>query len=307
MRGSNLAFLTILLYVMEKWVAVSVLGEWGEVMSSGQLILLIIAVVGIAAGGYVINDYFDVKIDRINRPERLIVTNTVTKTQAMWLFRITTGVGIAAGIVLAWICRSLNLGMLFVIIPGMLWFYSSSYKRQFMIGNLIVALVAAMTPLVVAIVNVKLLEYRYGDVLSYTTLTHDLYCWLGGFALFAFLGTWAREMVKDLQDQEGDREFECHTVPIIVGETWTKIFVTIVTMLIAALAIYVNCCLVTYAHDFRALTTRYLILALLIPMAGEVVLLWSAKIESDYKTAQMLWKFILFMGTMYSYVIMKSL
>lgn len=307
MRGSNLAFLTILLYVMEKWVAVPVLGEWGEVMSSGQLILLIIAVVGIAAGGYVINDYFDVKIDRINRPERLIVTNTVTKTQAMWLFRITTGVGIAAGIGLAWICRSLNLSMLFVIIPGMLWFYSSSYKRQFMIGNLIIALVAAMVPLVVAIVNVKLLEYQYGDVLSYTTLTYDLYSWLGGFALFAFLGTLAREMVKDLQDQEGDRELECHTVPIIVGEMWTKIIVTIMTILIAALAIYVNCCLVTYAHDFHTLTTRYLILALLIPMAGEVVLLWSAKIESDYKTVQMLWKFILFMGTMYSYVVMKSL
>ena len=86
-RWSNLLFLAALIWLMEKWVAVPILdaAAFGEQLPGYMLLLLILATVGIAAGGYVINDYFDVKIDRINRPDELIVTNTVSKPAAMKL------------------------------------------------------------------------------------------------------------------------------------------------------------------------------------------------------------------------------
>ena len=228
-RWSNLLFLAALVWLMEKWVATPVLNAaaFGEQMPWYILLLLIAATTLIAGGGYVINDYFDVKIDRINRPDEVVVTRSISKPAAMRLSMSLSGVGIACGLIVALWLRSLPIGILFILIPGLLWFYSSSYKRLFMIGNLIIALLAAVTPLLVAMVNVALLQLRYAEILPYTTLVHDLYAWLGGFALFAFLLTWIREIIKDMQDQMGDRELECHSMPVVWGERWTKIFVSI--------------------------------------------------------------------------------
>ena len=219
-RGGNLLFLAALIWLMEKWVAVPILNSaaFGEQMPWYILLLLILATVFIAAGGYVINDYFDVKIDRINRPDEVVVTRSITKPAAMQLSLWLSGIGIACGLVIAVLLRSVTLGILFVLVPGLLWFYSSSYKRLFMIGNVIIALLAALTPMLVALTNVAILQLRYATILPYTTLPHDLYAWLGGFALFAFLLTWIREIIKDMQDQMGDRELECHSMPVVWGE-----------------------------------------------------------------------------------------
>lgn len=159
-RWSNVLFLAVLLWIMEKWVATPILvnAYFREEMPWYILLLLILATTMIAAGGYVINDYFDVKIDRINRPDELIVTRSISKPTAMRLSWILSGIGIVCGIVVAVLLRSFTLGIIFVIVPGLLWFYSSSYKRLFMIGNLTIALLAALAPMVVAIANVAILN-----------------------------------------------------------------------------------------------------------------------------------------------------
>jgi 4-hydroxybenzoate polyprenyltransferase len=292
---------------MEKWVAVPVLGPWGEQLPAWMLALLMAGTVLIAAGGYVINDYFDIKIDRINRPERLIVSAAVTKTQAMWCFRILTGLGIVSGLVLAWYVRSTTLALVFVLVPGLLWFYSASYKRQFLVGNLIVSLAAGMTPLIVAIANVAVLQLRFPDLMQYTSLVHDLYMWLGGFALFAFLTTFVREIIKDLQDVPGDRELECHSMPVVIGTLGTKIVVTVMTAVIVALVLWLNFAVVPFPHGFTELSTRFALYGLAVPMLCALWLVWSAKIESDYRMPQLVWKFVMFIGTMYSFVILRCL
>ena len=235
-RWSNLLFLAALIWLMEKWVAVPILDKaaFGEQMPWYVLLLLMSATVLIAAGGYAINDYFDVKIDRINRPDELIVTRTVSKPTAMRLSIGLSAAGMVCGLVLALLLRSMTFAILFIIVPGLLWFYSSSYKRLFMVGNLTISLLAALTPMMVAMANVAVLQLRYATILPYTTLVHDLYAWLGGFALFAFLLTWIREIVKDMQDQMGDRELECHSMPVVWGDMWTKIFVTALIVLTLA-------------------------------------------------------------------------
>ena len=169
-RWSNLLFLAALIYLMEKWVAVPILdaAAFGEQLPWFITLLLALATVLIAAGGYVINDYFDVKIDRINRPDELIVTRTIPKPTAMHLSLCLSGVGILCGLVVAIVLRSMTLGILFVIVPGLLWFYSSSYKRLFMVGNLIIALLAGLTPMLVAMTNVAQLQLRFAPILPYT-------------------------------------------------------------------------------------------------------------------------------------------
>ena len=307
-RWSNLLFLAALVWLMEKWVAVPILDKaaFGEQMPWYILLLLIAATVLIAAGGYVINDYFDVKIDRINRPDEVIVTRSIDKPTAMRLSLGLSGIGIVCGLTVAILLRSLTLGILFVIIPGLLWFYSSSYKRLFMVGNLIIALLAALTPLLVAMTNVAILKLRFEAILPYTTLPHDLYAWLGGFALFAFLLTWIREIIKDMQDQMGDRELECHSMPVVWGETGTKIFVSALIVLTLAIIGHLWWHVLPFSTAWDSLSTRYIALGIVIPLLGVVGLLWSAKIPSDYKTCQQVVKLTMLLGMLYCICIVRG-
>ena len=308
-RWSNLLFLAALVWLMEKWVVVPILdlAAFGEQLPWYMLVLVMLATVLTAAGGYVVNDYFDVKIDRINRPDEVVVTRSVSKAAAMQLSIALSSAGIACGLVVAGLLRSWTLGILFIIIPGLLWFYSSSYKRLFMIGNLVIALMAALTPLVVAMANVAILQLRYGTILPYTTLPHDIYVWTGGFALFAFLLTWIREIIKDMQDQMGDRELECHSMPVVWGEKWTKVFVTGLIVLTIAIIGHLWWHVLPFPTGWLSLSTRYIVLGIVTPMVCSLWLLWAAKIPSDYKTCQQVVKFTMLIGMLYSICIVRGM
>ena len=308
-RWSNLLFLAALIWLMEKWVAVPILDKaaFGEQMPWYVLLLLMLATVLIAAGGYVINDYFDVKIDRINRPDELIVTRTVSKPTAMRLSIGLSATGMVCGLVLALLLRSMTFAVLFIIVPGLLWFYSSSYKRLFMVGNLTISLLAALTPMMVAMANVAVLQLRYAAILPYTTLVHDIYAWLGGFALFAFLLTWIREIVKDMQDQMGDRELECHSMPVVWGDMWTKVFVTALIVLTLAVIGHLWYHVLPFDRGWSSLSTRYILFGIVTPLIGSLGLLWAAKIPSDYKTCQQLVKFTMLLGMLYCICIVRAI
>ncbi len=309
LRIGNLAFLAILLYVMEKWVAFPLLHQqkFPELLPWWVLTLLIISVVCVAAGGYVINDYFDVKIDRINRPDDLVVTRVISRDAAMRLFQVLTAVGIVAGLAVAWWARSWNLLFIYVVIPGLLWFYSSSYKRMLLIGNLIVAFISALVPLLIAMVNADHLRFLYHESLAYTPIVGQLYVWLGGFALFCMLLTLSREVVKDMEDVEGDRELECRTMPIVWGEKVSKIVVTIVLLATIALIAYLAWFVLPFPMEWATFTGRFIIFGQMVPMLCVLVLLWSARSKRELHTVQQVLKFVMFLGTMFSYVIYMNL
>lgn len=309
LRWRNLLFLGALIWLMEKWVATPVLNRYafGEQLPGWVVLLLMLATVLIAAGGYVINDYFDVKIDRINRPDEIVVTRSVSKSAALRLSVGLSITGALCGIAVSTWLRSWTIGSLFIIIPGLLWFYSSSYKRLFLIGNLTIALLAALTPLMVAMANIAVLQLRYAAILPYTPLVHDLYAWLGGFALFAFMLTLIREIIKDMQDQMGDRELECHSMPVVWGERWTKIVVTVLILLTLAIIGHIWYHVLPFPIDWTSLSTRYIALGIVVPLLSSLWLLWSAKIPSDYKTTQQVVKFTMLLGMLYSICIVRGL
>ena len=309
LRVGNLTFVAILLYVMEKWVATPLLQleQFGELMPWWILTLLIVSVIGIAAGGYVINDYFDVKIDRINRPDNLVVTRIISRDAAMNLFYGLTAVGVIAGTVVAWWAHSWTLLFTYVVLPGLLWFYSASYKRMFLVGNLVVAFASAIVPLLVAIANADYLHHLYQNALAYSPIVGELYVWTGGFAIFAFLLTWVREIVKDIEDIEGDREMECRTLPIVWGDKVAKIIATILLVAIATLIVYLLFAVLPFSHEWKSLPTRYVVFGLIVPILCSIVLLWAANNRTEYHRVQTIIKFAMFMGMLFSYVIATNL
>ena len=308
-RWSNLFFLGALIYVMEKWVVVPILDDvaFGEQLPWYILLLIAAATILIAAGGYVINDYFDVKIDRINRPDDLVVTRHISRESAMHLFMALSGIGIVTGLATAWWAHSWTLLMIFVVIPGLLWFYSASYKRQLIVGNIVVAFVSALVPLLIAIANADYLNHLYGNTLAYTPIVGQLYVWLGGFAIFAFLMTFTREIVKDIEDIEGDREMECRTIPIVWGITTSKIIATILLMAIVALLAYVVIGILPFPHDWHTFSVRYVVFGIITPVLCTLALLWSANNKIEWHRIQTILKFVMFMGVMYGFVIFQNL
>ena len=309
LRVGNLTFMAILVFVMEKWVATPLLllAQFSEQMPWWVLTLLISSIVLIAAGGYVINDYFDVKIDRINRPDDIVVTRHISRDGAMRLFQIFTAAGVIAGLAVAWWARSWTLAMIFIVIPGLLWFYSASYKRQLLVGNIVVAFASALVPLLVAIVNADYLRHLYGEALQYTPIIGMLYVWMSGFAIFAFLMTLAREMVKDIQDIAGDREMECRTAAIVWGEKASKVIVTVLLIITSALIAYIGFCALPYEHGWHTLSSRFVVFGMIVPILCAIVLLWAAKTPLEYRRTQLIIKFAMFMGVMYGFVIQQNL
>lgn len=309
LRVNDLLFLVILLGVMEKWVAEPLLLHYQAPvqLNTWMLVLLIAAVVLIAAGGHVINDYFDVKIDAINNPDELVITKQVSKKEAMLIFQIATGLGLACGLTAAWVLQSMALATVFILVPGVLWFYSSSYKRMFLVGNLIIASLFALVPMVIALANWAAINLNYGEeALGGLFLSHQIICWIGCFSLFLFCCTWIREQVKDIEEQNGDRELECHTFPVKYGDLATKIFATVLIAGTCALISYFNFALLPIDFAWGNFATRFYLM-LLVALVCELWLLWAAELPSDYRHAQLLMKFIMFMGAMFAFCVPKLL
>lgn len=315
-RWQNLLFLAILMWVLEKWLVVPLLYSHGglpEVLPEPILWLLILSVVLIAAGGYVINDYFDIKIDRINRPDRVVVGETMTKPAAMHLSIGLSVAGILVGLLVAWLCHSWTLGIVILLMPGLLWFYSSAYKRQFLVGNLIVAFASAAVPMLLGLANEGMflpfiLAHDFQPILDQLQpVIRVIYTWLGGFALMIFLYTWIREVIKDLQDQMGDRELECRTMPIRLGELWTKVILTVMIAITIGVLCWFVFGLLPFPHTWNSMSVRYLTFGLIVPLLCVLALVWAARIPSDYRNAQRLMKLAMLLGLLYSYVIYVQL
>ena len=301
-RYYNLIFIVFIQLTIRQTVLMPILQKYGFDIAPVDFAtwLLILATVLIAAGGYVINDYFDIKIDAINRPEKQIVNNTVSKQSAMRFYQILTALGVVSGLASAHLSQSYTLAFIFVIVPGLLWFYSASYKRQFLTGNLAVSFLAAFTVLIVAINEVKLLQNEYGNLLFETRLPADLYAWAGGFAFFSFFLTFVREIIKDIQDIHGDTEMECRTIPIVWGIKKTKILIYILVISILVALLTANH---YFIHFEGTLTTRYLLFGLMAPLLIVVALLiFSENNQQAIHQASAMAKFVMLTGILYGFI-----
>jgi 4-hydroxybenzoate polyprenyltransferase len=286
---------------MQQIVIVPILQTFGfdKSLDNWILILLIVSTELIAAGGYVLNDYFDVKIDAINHPEKQIVGLKISRHNAMKMHQILTFPGIICGIAIAYYIRSFSLGFIFIVIPGLLWFYSASYKRQFIIGNIVIAFLAGMSILVVGITQLAFLEKEFGKLIFQTPIPQRIYGWIGGFAVFSFLCTWIREVIKDMEDEKGDREMECRTLPIKWGIKNTKLFLYGLILITVSGLFLANEFFIPFNGT---LTFRYIIFGLVLPFAVLIYFIFSAKTPVEFHQSSTFLKAIMVIGVLYSFV-----
>lgn len=304
-RWKNLLFLAITMYALQRLVIVPLMYDFGfapsDLFGGLTLMLLIVSVVLIAAGGYVINDYFDIKIDAINNPDNQIVSKDIPREKAIRCYQILTVCGAVTGIAAAVLLRSWMIGILIVFEAGLLWFYSSSYKRMLIVGNLIVAVSTALVPLIIAMANVAFLELRYTDLLYQTPIVPVLYRWMSGFALFAFLMTFTREIIKDLEDQVGDRELECHTIPVVLGDVWSKVIVVLLMAATIALLAVAYFSWIPFSTAWGSANANYMICFAVLWIVMLIMFVRSHR-AAEYAVSSTMMKILMGWGMVYTII-----
>jgi 4-hydroxybenzoate polyprenyltransferase len=171
----------------------------GAVLLAPRFGLLVLAALLVAAAGYIINDYYDVKIDAINRPDRLVVGRVLGRRHAMLAHVLLSGLGVLLAMAL-----SCPLGFVTMGAAALLWGYSARFKRLPLVGNVSIG---TLTAALVLLPELQLLTGRQA-------------VWL--YALAAFLLTVVREIVKDLEDMRGDAQHGCRTLPLVWGVARSK-------------------------------------------------------------------------------------
>ena len=206
---------------------------FGPQMPLVHFILLVLSTVLIAAGGNIINDYFDTRIDRINKPDGVIVGRTVKRRVAMTGHAVLSGLGLLLGVFVAWRTGLLQWAAIPAFAIGALWTYSTTFKRRLIMGNGLVAVLTALVPLTVGLYELPLLQRAFaepwivglpnGDQYRMVPVFRELWYWILGFSLFAFLSTLVRELQKDMADVKGDAAEGCRTIPIVWGMKWARL------------------------------------------------------------------------------------
>ncbi|MHC1732444.1 MAG: geranylgeranylglycerol-phosphate geranylgeranyltransferase [Bacteroidales bacterium] len=261
-----------------------------------DFVILVISTCLITAAGYVINDYFDIRADLINRGS-IIVGNTITRRMAMMYHNIFNILGVIGGTYVSARIGFVWLGVFFVLISGLLWFYSTTYKRQLLVGNIIVALLVALVPMMVVVYDGGPI-YRY---YSQTALDFPgvavLFWWVGGFGLFAFMTTLTREIIKDMEDCEGDRETGRKTLPVIMGLSVCRVVVVVLALTTVVLLYFVWS---RYVSD--KITLIYISLLLALPLAIVIYRIITAKDKQHLHFASRIMKLVMLFGILYSLV-----
>ncbi len=255
-------------------------------------IMLVLSVVFVAAGGYAINDYFDTGVDSINKPERVVVGSALSRRKTLLMHLIVTAIGIILGLYVGWKVGRPSLGLFHIISAGLLWFYSSSYKKTVLVGNVVISLLVALVVLLPLFYEHQI----YTSMIDPFALLQHAYMIMTrvfAYAFFAFMLTLIREIVKDMEDASGDFQFGIRTMPVVIGITNTKW----ITGILIVATIFVLGKLIKYIWETGNQTLAiYGLAAVIIPLFIALLMLIKAQSKQDFNKLSILLKMIMFSG-----------
>lgn len=264
-RVRNL-LLVILTQYLTRVLLIGPRAEWQQILTDPRMFVLSVSTVFIAAAGYIINDYFDVKIDIINKPQRVIIGRYLKRRVAMGSHQFLNVAGVFLGLLVSKWVFLMNISCV-----TLLWFYSERFKRAPFVGNVVVSLLTALSLVVVSIV--------------YPQNRHLVMI----YALFSFFMSLVREIIKDMEDVRGDETHGCRTLPIVWGVRRTKLFVYfLVSGFITTLYLM--------AHSLNNVALGWLFTLLLIPLGWLVYRLVFSDTRREFAQLSSLCKTIMLLG-----------
>ena len=261
-------------------------------------ILLVIATVCIAAGGYVINNIMDQDTDEIAKPQNRVVGVSISETVAYnWYIGLTI-VGVGIGFYLSNVIYKPTFASMFILVATLLYMYATSFKQIPVLGNVVVALMLSTSIIIIGLFDILPaidVDNRFRMKEAFDILMH--------YAIFAFIINLIREIVKDMEDMDGDYQSGINSLPIAIGVQKTKIIVGVLTVIsIGILAYYVNSNL--FELDY---VVYYAMILIVGPLIYFGVKLLNAATKKEFHHLSLVLKIILFFGILSVAVIVYNL
>lgn len=256
-------------------------------LSDVQFVLLVIATVCIAAGGYVINNIMDQETDTVAKPNDVIVGKHISESMAYNIYIVLNIVGVGIGFYLSNLIQKPMFSSIFIIVAATLYMYATSLKQNLLIGNIVVALLLGLSVIIVGIFDLfpVIFEENRIQMAVYFSILLD-------YAIFAFILNFIREIVKDIEDMDGDYNAGMSTLPILLGkDRTTKIVFAITLIPVALLLLYIKDNLLNLEW-----VMYYLLLSVLAPLLYFLIKIWSAKSKKDFKHLSTVLKLVLLFG-----------
>ena len=258
-------------------------------LSDFQYVLLVIATVLIAAGGYVINDIFDQEVDEINKPNKVIIEKQISESNAYGIYAGLTIAGVSIGLYLSNVIEKPGFISIFIFIAALLYFYATTLKQIAVLGNVVVSFLLSVSVLIIGFFD--LYPATYDGNIKQMSLLFGI---LKDYALFAFIINFIREIVKDAEDIIGDKMHEMKTLPVLIGINATnRVIVFLLTISIAVLTTYFFKNIFSNNLNFSSI---YCILFILAPLIYCWLKSFSAKDKADFTHLSLILKWIIFFG-----------
>lgn len=286
-RWKNL-LLIILMQVLAKYALFSSF-KVESALTNTQFFILVVATLCIAAAGNIINDIYDIETDLVNKPTNVIIGKSISEKVAFNLFLVFNIAGVTLGFILSNAINRSGFATLFVIISALLYLYSTYLKHLVIIGNIVVSLLVASSILIVGLFELSP---------TITSLNRDLH--IGVFHIllvysaFAFVINLVREIVKDIEDINGDYKAEMKTLPIVIGRERA----TIIAFALSLLPIFGMVYIIVNSLYKYPLAIVYLLLLVLGPLIYISIKLFSAERKKEYHHISQLIKLVMLFGVL---------
>lgn len=249
--------------------------------------LLAISTCFIAIAGYIVNDMHDVKADIINKPDKLFVDKKITRMMAQNLFIGFNAIGLITGMYLSYYVGNTNFFIIYLLTSLLLYQYAKYLKKNILVGNLIVSSVVLFCILMVAVFDVGPATNNYN--LESQKSVFGIFLVIG---VFGFLLTFLREIVKDIEDIEGDKAIEAKSFPIVLGINKTNTILISVTVLFIASLAYLS----YFVFEKSMYLSIYLLVLVCVPLLYFIFKLTKANTKKDYHQLSGLLKIIMLLG-----------
>jgi 4-hydroxybenzoate polyprenyltransferase len=278
-RWPNLVFIVITQILFYYCISLPSFGEVNSdhfKLNTGLFVLLIISSVLIAAAGYIINDYFDLNIDQVNKPESIVVQKIIRRRWAIIWHLSFSIAGVFAALYISWKINNylLVLGNLLCVL--LLWFYSTTFKKKLLIGNVIISLLTAWVIMVLYVCEINVFKM---DDPSYQYAIKRIFKFAVIYGGFAFIVSLIREAVKDIEDIEGDRRYGCRTMPVVWGVQASKVYaaVWLVVVIVCLVIMQVYAVMLSWWGG-----VVYSLLLIVLPLLKIFRDLYRAKLVKDF-------------------------
>ena len=258
-------------------------------LNDWQYGLLVLATVLIAAAGYVINDILDQETDYDNDKGNVIVGKLISEKVAYNLYFVLNITGVGIGYYLASVIHKPSFAGAFIIISATLYMYATSLKQMLLIGNFVVALLLSFSVIIIGLFDLLPATYEGNQ-----TEMGVMFSILIDYAIFAFIINLIREIVKDMEDVEGDYNNGMSTLPIAIGLGKTSKIVGVLGIIATFILLwYINSNLMSSKLYYAVI---YGLLFVVAPMIFFVVKVWNAKTKEEFHLLSTVLKWIIFFG-----------